>query len=146
VRRLQCAGLQIAIRRKSPYTLRTTHILIQYRKNFSFKCHREEDENKVWKCYAVNAIDFHPQQGTFVTGGADGAMHVWDKDAKNRISTFATVGTPITSLAFNHAGDMLAYAVSYDWSKGHAYNTPQTVKKVMIHPVTNEEVLARSKR
>ena len=117
------------------------------RKNFGFKCHRDApDENKFTKCYAVNALAFHPEQGTFCTGGADGTMSIWDKDAKNRVTTFNSAGTPISSLAFNHTGDMLAYAVSYDWSKGYAYNTPQTVKKVMVHPVSKEEVQARNKR
>jgi len=98
------------------------------------------------KCYVVNAIGFYSQQGTFITGGADGTMHIWDKDARSRICNFASVGIPITSLGFNHTGDILDYAVSYDWSKGHAFNKPQTVKKVMIHPVDKEEVQAKSKR
>jgi mRNA export factor len=40
--------------------------------NFSFKCHR--DNNNV---YAVNAISFHPQYGTFSTAGADGTFSFW---------------------------------------------------------------------
>lgn len=46
----------------------------QQSKNFTFKCHR--DGNDV---YAVNAITFHPQYGTFVTSGSDGSYNFWDK-------------------------------------------------------------------
>jgi WD40 repeat protein len=35
--------------------------------------------------YAVNAISFHPQYGTFVTAGSDGTYNFWDKDSKQRL-------------------------------------------------------------
>ena len=46
----------------------------QQSKNFTFKCHRDGAE-----IYAVNSIAFHPQFGTFVTAGSDGAYNFWDK-------------------------------------------------------------------
>jgi WD40 repeat protein len=33
----------------------------------------------------VNAIHFHPKN-TFVTGGGDGVLSIWDKDAKHRLA------------------------------------------------------------
>lgn len=104
------------------------------------------DENKNQNCYPVNAIAFHPGQGTLCTGGADGVITIWDMAARNRLGAFPSAGTPITSLAFNQTGEMLAYAVSYDWNKGYAFNTPQTVKKIMIHPVSPQEVKVKSTR
>lgn len=44
----------------------------QQSRNFTFKCHR--DGNDV---FAVNAMSFHPQHGTFVTAGSDGAYNFW---------------------------------------------------------------------
>jgi mRNA export factor len=35
--------------------------------------------------------------------------------------------------------------MSYDWSKGHVYNTPHQTSKVMIHPVADEEVKQKYK-
>jgi hypothetical protein len=36
-------------------------------------------------------------------------------------------------------------ALSYDWSKGHAGVPPAGVTKVMLHPVTKEEVQKKDK-
>jgi mRNA export factor len=57
-------------------------------KNFSFKCHRDTANN----VFAVNAISFHPQYGTFSTAGSDGTFNFWDKDSKQRLYVFL-VGT-----------------------------------------------------
>ena len=43
-------------------------------RNFTFKCHREQDQ-----IYAVNSCAFHPVHGTFVTMGSDGCYNFWDK-------------------------------------------------------------------
>ena len=113
--------------------------------NFSFKCHRETPPNTrdVSNIYAVNAISFHPVHGTFSTAGSDGTFHFWDKDAKHRLKGYPPVGGTISSTAFNRNGNIFAYAVSYDWSKGYAQHTPQTPNKIMLHPVTQEEVKPR---
>ncbi|KAL9098805.1 MAG: hypothetical protein Q9187_009596, partial [Circinaria calcarea] len=95
--------------------------------------------------YAVNAINFHPVHGTFSTAGSDGTFHFWDKDAKHRLKGYPEVGGPISATAFNRAGGIFAYAVSYDWSKGYAVNTPQTINKVMLHPVGPDECKPRPK-
>ena len=39
--------------------------------------------------YAVNAICFHKQHGTFCTAGSDGTFNFWDKDAKQRLKNFS---------------------------------------------------------
>ncbi|EGE79640.1 Poly(A)+ RNA export protein, variant [Blastomyces dermatitidis ATCC 18188] len=113
--------------------------------NFSFKCHRETPPNTrdVSNVYAVNSIAFHPVHGTFSTAGSDGTFHFWDKDAKHRLKGYPSVGGTISSSAFNKTGNIFAYAVSYDWSKGYTNNTPQTPNKVMMHPVIPDEVRPR---
>ncbi|KAI9870374.1 MAG: RNA export factor gle2, partial [Pleopsidium flavum] len=109
--------------------------------NFSFKCHRETppSSREMSNVYSVNAISFHPVHGTFSTAGSDGTFHFWDKDAKHRLKGYPAVGGTISSTCFNRNGSIFAYAVSYDWSKGYAVNTPQTPNKVMLHPVGAEE-------
>lgn len=54
------------------------------KENFAFKCHRDGTN-----IYAVNAIKFNPHFGTFVTGGADGTLHIWDKDSRQRLKVRA---------------------------------------------------------
>ncbi|CCJ31150.1 unnamed protein product [Pneumocystis jirovecii] len=105
--------------------------------NFSFRCHRDSTglASNSSNVYSVNDISFHPQHGTFATAGSDGTFHFWDKDSKHRLKGFTNVGGSISSTAFNRTGDIFAYAISYDWSKGYQANTPQMPNKIMLHPL-----------
>ncbi|KAF2266709.1 Poly(A)+ RNA export protein-like protein [Lojkania enalia] len=113
--------------------------------NFSFKCHRQQDptQRDVAKVYSVNAISFHPQHGTFSTAGSDGTFHFWDKDAKHRLKGYPEVGGSITATGFSRDGNIFAYAVSYDWSKGYSANTPQYPIKLKLHPIQGDECKPR---
>ncbi|KII89844.1 hypothetical protein PLICRDRAFT_29077 [Plicaturopsis crispa FD-325 SS-3] len=117
--------------------------------NFSFKCHRRDanpppskDQSLV---YAVNDISFHPVHGTFSTCGSDGTIHFWDKDARTRLKSFEASPGPISSTTFNRNGTIFAYAVSYDWSKGHSGMTPGHPNKIMLHACKDDEVKKRRK-
>jgi mRNA export factor len=113
--------------------------------NFSFKCHRQPDsaDRNVAKVYAVNDISWHPQHGTFSTAGSDGTYHFWDKDAKHRLKNYPEVGGAIVSTSFNRTGNIFAYAVSYDWSKGFAAHTANYPNKIMLHPIQGDECKPR---
>ncbi|KAG6333212.1 hypothetical protein ID866_5881 [Astraeus odoratus] len=117
--------------------------------NFSFKCHRKDqspnskDQSLV---YAVNDISFHPVHGTFSTCGSDGTIHYWDKDARTRLKSFEPTPGPITATTFNRNGTIFAYAISYDWSKGHSGMTPGHPNKLMLHACKDEEVKRRPKK
>ncbi|KAL9714273.1 RNA export factor gle2 [Leucoagaricus gongylophorus] len=117
--------------------------------NFSFKCHRR-DSNPNTKdqalVYAVNDISFHPVHGTFSTSGSDGTIHFWDKDARTRLKSFEAAPASISCSTFNRTGSIFAYAVSYDWSKGHSGMTPGLPNKVMLHACKDEEVRKRSRK
>ena len=121
--------------------------LFYYSNNFSFKCHRKTPPGSrdTTNVYSVNCINFHPVHGTFSTAGSDGTFHFWDKDAKHRLKGYPEVGGTISATTFNKNGTIFAYAVSYDWSKGYATNTPQMVTKVMLHPVEADECKPRPK-
>jgi mRNA export factor len=103
--------------------------------NFAFKCHR--DGNNV---YAVNAISFHMQHGTFATCGSDGYYHFWDKDNRSRLQAFEKRSAPVVVGSFSPNGNIFAYALSYDWSKGvHGYNQNNKTS-LYLHPVSESEV------
>jgi len=87
--------------------------------NFTFKCHRSDVTNNSQDIYAVNDIAFHPTHGTLATVGSDGKFSFWDKDARTKLKTSDPCPQSITSCCFNASGSMFAYAVGYDWSKGH---------------------------
>lgn len=117
-------------------------------KKFSFKCHRDIKGSPVneTKVYPVNAISFHPEYGTFTTAGSDGTFSIWDKDAKFRLKGPGKADGPITATAFNRNGSILAYAASYDWSKGHQFNTQNIPTMVKLHPTNDDEVKQRKKK
>ena len=105
-------------------------------KNFAFKCHRE-DAN----VYSVNAIHFHNTFGTFATCGSDGTYVFWDKDSKQRLKLFAKLNNAITAAAFNQQGNVFAYAVGYDWSKGIEYfDRQKQPNAILLHAVKEDEI------
>jgi len=117
--------------------------------NFSFKCHRRDSAANTKDqalVYAVNDISFHPVHGTFSTCGADGTIHFWDKDARTRLKTFDAVQSPISATTFNRTGSIFAYAMSYDWSKGHSGMTPNHPNKIMLHACKEDEVKKRARK
>ncbi|KAL4268809.1 WD40/YVTN repeat-like-containing domain superfamily protein [Pleurotus pulmonarius] len=117
--------------------------------NFSFKCHRRDSSASIKDqalVYAVNDISFHPVHGTFSTCGSDGGIHFWDKDARSRLKSFDTAPGPISATTFNRNGNIFAYAVSYDWSKGHSGMTPGHPNKILLHACKDDEVKKRQKK
>ncbi|KAF9313546.1 hypothetical protein BG000_000397 [Podila horticola] len=115
--------------------------------NFSFKCHRDGGQTLRDKAsvYAVNCINWNPVHGTFSTAGADGGFAFWDKDSRQKLKTFPKVGSPISSTCFNRNGNIFAYAVSYDWNKGHTGATGQNQNKIMLHSVNEVDVKPRKR-
>ncbi|GAA95553.1 uncharacterized protein L969DRAFT_101656 [Mixia osmundae IAM 14324] len=115
--------------------------------NFSFRCHRKEQatNKNVSDIWAVNAVSFNQQHGTFSTAGADGTICYWDHLSKTRLKIFDNRGGPITSTAFSAQGTYFAYNVAYDWSKGHSGALPSNVNKTMLHLVKDEEVRKKPK-
>ncbi|KAI8921518.1 WD40-repeat-containing domain protein [Entophlyctis helioformis] len=111
--------------------------------NFSFKCHRDE---KAAILYPVNDISFHPIYGTFSTAGGDGMFNFWDKDSRQRLKTGPNVGMPISSTAFSRNGSIFAYAMSYDWSKGHEQYKQGERNVIMLHAVKDDEIKSRPRR
>ena len=96
--------------------------------------------------FAVNAMSFHPQFGTFVTAGSDGAYNFWDKDSKQRLKAMAKCSQPIPCGDFNADGSVYAYAVSYDWSRGYAEYNPATAKNyILLHAPQEAEVKSRTR-
>ena len=98
----------------------------------------------------------------YLPKGSDGTVNFWDKDARTRLkgevdtpnnvfqcltllhqAAFDPSPGPIAATAFNRNGNIFAYAVSYDWSKGHSGMTPGHPNKIMLHACKEEEVKKR---
>lgn len=115
------------------------HVAEKDRKaDFAFKCHRDQENGVI---YPVNSISFHEQHGTFATAGGDGGFNFWDKDNKHRLKQFQRLNQPITATAFSSDGNIFAYAVGYDWSKGAAHHNVANMKKyILLHGVQAQDV------
>eukprot|EP00934_Nitzschia_sp_Nitz4_P007258 Nitzschia sp. Nitz4//scaffold196_size54656//20931//22071//NITZ4_006638-RA/size54656-augustus-gene-0.35-mRNA-1//1//CDS//3329540423//7248//frame0 len=111
------------------------------KEHFAFKCHRHNNDT-----FAVNALAFQNQYGTFATVGSDGVVNFWDKDNKQRLKGFQPIQRPIPCAAFNAQGNLFAYASSYDWSKGHQYNTPGSPNEIWVHYTPDDEIRPKAKK
>lgn len=114
-------------------------------RKFAFKCHRYLDkETQCQTVFPVNCAAFHPHFGTFVTGGCDGLVNVWDGDNKKRICQFPQFNTAISALDFNLDGRYLAIGVSYTWEQGEKTEIPED--SICIRNVKEFEVQPKKKR
>jgi WD40 repeat protein len=48
------------------------------------QCHRRNEQGTD-VVFPVNCIAYHPQFGTFATGGGDGVVNIWDGNNKKRL-------------------------------------------------------------
>jgi mRNA export factor len=82
----------------------------------------------------VNDIAFHPIHGTLATVGADGRYSFWDKDQRTKLKTSDAMPEALTTCGFDASGQIFAYAVGYDWSKGHEHYDPSKKPSIYLHP------------
>jgi mRNA export factor len=126
--------------------------------SFTFKCHRDELDTSPQKViYAVNALDTYPVTqarpgygAVFATGGSDGVYTFWDKDKRQRLKEFSTMQgarapkTPVVDVKFAPNGQFVAYAYSYDWSRGHQFNDQAAMPpQVFVHSIVEDGELKR---
>lgn len=78
--------------------------------------------------YAVNSMSFHPQFGTFVTAGSDGAYNFWDKDSKQRLKAMAKCSMPIPCGDFNRCRAGRPGMASLWSSSGRAAGSQQAAR------------------
>jgi mRNA export factor len=87
--------------------------------DFCFKCHRIEDaQKKTGECYSVNGFAFNQKYNTLVSLGSDGTWTTWNKDHKSKYKSSKKFPSPMTAGDFSWDGNLLAYAIGYDWSMG----------------------------
>jgi mRNA export factor len=115
-------------------------------KTFTFKCHRKKAANgsQDQEAYSVNSICFHPR-GTFATAGADGSIAFWDYNAKQRLKEHAGLSDGIAAAAMSQSGDMLAYAVAYDWNMGPRQTGAGNAGGVFLHRCADSETAPKNR-
>lgn len=111
-------------------------------KNFCYKCHRWDAD-----VFSVNALHFSPMN-TFTSIGSDGVICFWDKEAKHKLATLDMYkrACPGTDIKFSPNGQMLFYALSYDWSRGATGNDPKLGNNIYIHTVQPVEIVPKAQQ
>jgi len=105
--------------------------------SFKFKCHRVDE----YDAYAVNVMATAPNGGeVFATAGSDGTFAFWNKEIKKRLFHSKRMLQPITAAAFNHNGNILAYATGYDWSKGAEYADKAKPPQILLHGIDPSQI------
>ncbi|KAJ2747621.1 mitotic spindle checkpoint protein Bub3 [Coemansia sp. BCRC 34301] len=113
------------------------------RQNYAFKCHRQPADDGVDMVYPVNSVAFHPVHHTFVTGGSDGVVALWDPDNKKRLKQYQGYAASISSLSFNATGSVLAVASSYTYEEGEKDHPPDAI---WIKPMSEFETKPKGRR
>ncbi|KAG9394270.1 mRNA export factor [Carpediemonas membranifera] len=111
----------------------------QGKESFTFKSHRDMQASIT---YQVNCVAAHPtQHKTMFTAGSDGRWASWDIYQPKSIHSFQTPNRqPITAMAINAQGNILAYAQGYDWHKGYEYAPQAKVGEIFLQPLRPEHV------
>ena len=95
--------------------------------------------------FAVNDLKVHPVHHNILsTVGSDGTFGFWDKKERTTLKKSEQLGQSLTASDFNHNGNVFAYALGYDWSKGHEFNDPLKKKTEIFIRSCVEETKPRS--
>uniref|UniRef100_A0A158P8T5 WD_REPEATS_REGION domain-containing protein n=1 Tax=Angiostrongylus cantonensis TaxID=6313 RepID=A0A158P8T5_ANGCA len=109
----------------------------EQKKKYAFKCHRSKEDG-VECIYPVNALAFHPLNGTFATGGSDSMVNLWDPFNRKRLVQLHRFQTTIVSLSFNFDGSQLAIASSFAFEYEPAPN-PMPENTVTVRHISDAE-------
>ena len=77
------------------------------------------------------------------TNNKPSRFNFWDKDAKIRIKASSSIGDAIPSTSYNRDGRIFAYAVSYDWSRGHEHSKQGQKHRILLYSVKDEDTRPR---
>ncbi|KAK2973438.1 hypothetical protein RJ640_007939, partial [Escallonia rubra] len=86
---------------------------------YVFRCHPKAKSGRRYLT-AVNDIAFNASIcGAFVTGDNEGYVTAWDARSKKRLLEFPRYPNSVSSLSFNHEGQLLAVAASYTYHEAN---------------------------
>ncbi|XP_022223006.2 protein Rae1 [Drosophila obscura] len=109
----------------------------QFVADYALRCHVSEG-GPIMDVYAVNDVRVHPTHQTLATGGSDGIYHFWDREKQQKLYTSTTMDQPITKCAISAEGHMFAYALGYDWAKGHENVDPLKEPQICLRTCWNK--------
>lgn len=129
------------IEKQTVYGNNTNAPLFKNNSKMTFKCHKVEESAAMSVLYPVHSIGFHPNSRGFVyTAGGDGVINFWDQDAKNKIKSFNFKGSPVNRVRISDDGQLMVYALGYDWQKGIWGLDPNMKPRIFVHGITENEL------
>ncbi|KAH7858788.1 hypothetical protein Vadar_028068 [Vaccinium darrowii] len=94
---------------------------------YVFWCHPKSNDGR-HHVVPVNDIAFNPSiSGAFVTGNHKGYVTTWDAHSKRRLLQLPRYSNSVTSLSYNHGGQLLAVASSYTYREGNEIEEPPQI-------------------
>lgn len=109
---------------------------------YAFRCHRVQVEGTE-SIYPVNAIAFHPNHGTFATGGGDGVVSMWCGQAKKRLWKLGPYHTSVASIDFSSDGSRFAAAISYTYEQEEKEVMPDN--QILVRQIKDEDCKPKRK-
>ncbi|KAK5135316.1 hypothetical protein LTR08_005420 [Meristemomyces frigidus] len=95
--------------------------------------------------YPVNALAFHPQHGTFATGGGDGVVALWDAQSKRRVRQYNRLASSVATLEFSGDGRFLAAGVDPGLDDSRAAGRADVSKvRVVVRVLGGNEARGRA--
>ena len=86
-----------------------------------FKAQKDEGKDKMQNLFAINSIGFNCRDAKWLySAGGDGGINFWESVERARILQI-NVGTAVKQISaadVSMNGQLLAYAIGYDWGKG----------------------------
>ncbi|XP_028078889.1 mitotic checkpoint protein BUB3.3 isoform X1 [Camellia sinensis] len=99
---------------------------------YVFWCHPKSKDGR-HQVVAVNDIAFNPfVSGAFVTGNNEGYVTSWDAQSKKRLLQFPRYSNSVSSLSYNHGGQLLAVASSHTYTEANEIEEPP---QIFIHEI-----------
>ncbi|XP_042463413.1 mitotic checkpoint protein BUB3.3-like isoform X1 [Zingiber officinale] len=91
-----------------------------------FRCHPKSRSGR-YNMVAINDIAFHPCSKTFVSGDNEGYAIVWDLQSKKRLCELQRYPSSVSSLSYNHSGEILAISSSYTYQEANEVEEPPQI-------------------
>lgn len=118
-------------------------------RKYAFKCHRQtapEEEGGGDIVYPVNALAFNPVHGTFVSGGGDGTVALWDAEAKRRMRLYQNFPDSVAAMGFSNDGRFLAVGVCPGFETGMEDYSADGQTKLFIRELGETEAKGKGSK
>ena len=118
---------------------RTTAGFLKLDAILTWKSHKFAGPGEPERLYHVNAIDFNNKNAEMIhTAGGEGKIFFWNSRQKMKTVEFDFKRRPCTRIRSSPDGNLVAYAVGYDWARGISEH--MTMKaQVCVHVMKDEE-------